>query len=461
MQSLPPLAAGDIVARLPLSESSAAGLLAALLDGPGRSEQMVGVLWRDPSLTIWTSLHPLRRRRAPRDLHELAAWLAEHAFAVLDWRRDAGVSPPGGSDEDFACWRRRSDSALKLADAAAGGASPHLASRIRLVAFLRNAVEWLFGAAMPHDLDSVERLVPSWLRQLLVDLQSSVPHPDPAIRAVQESRLSASAAPRREDSAPPSVAAALPRLAEKLARLERLETDFAAALQREKLASLQKLAYGASHEINNPLANISARAQTLLIDETDPERRRALATINDQALRAFEMIANMMLFAKPPDLNLAETDACRVVAKVIGELTPVAGQQGTALRSECDVGEMRLLADETQLGVLVKALCRNALEAAECGGEATITLHRVKQSVRISVHDTGPGLGDEARRHLFDPFYSGREAGRGLGFGLSWCWTIVEAHGGEIAFESGADKGTTFIISLPLAGPESAEAPAE
>ncbi|MEX0818839.1 MAG: histidine kinase dimerization/phospho-acceptor domain-containing protein, partial [Pirellulaceae bacterium] len=90
---------------------------------------------------------------------------------------------------------------------------------------------------------------------------------------------------------------ALSRLVERLIRLKQLETDFDDALVREKLASMRELAYGASHEINNPLANISSRAQTLLDDESDPQRRRKLATINSQAFRAHEMIADMMLFA--------------------------------------------------------------------------------------------------------------------------------------------------------------------
>ena len=71
--------------------------------------------------------------------------------------------------------------------------------------------------------------------------------------------------------------------------------DFEQRLEREKLEALKELAYGASHEINNPLANIAARAQTLLDDEIDPERRRKLLAIHRQALRAHEMIADLML----------------------------------------------------------------------------------------------------------------------------------------------------------------------
>ncbi len=89
----------------------------------------------------------------------------------------------------------------------------------------------------------------------------------------------------------------------KLARLDELERRFDAAVQHAKLEAMKELAYGAGHEINNPLANIATRAQTLLRDETNPERRRKLAAINAQAFRAHEMIADLMLFARPPQMR--------------------------------------------------------------------------------------------------------------------------------------------------------------
>ena len=92
--------------------------------------------------------------------------------------------------------------------------------------------------------------------------------------------------------------------AAKLARLEELEHRFAEAVERAKLEAMKELAYGAGHEINNPLANIATRAQTLLQEETDPEKRRKLAAINAQAFRAHEMIADLMLFARPPQGEL-------------------------------------------------------------------------------------------------------------------------------------------------------------
>ena len=96
--------------------------------------------------------------------------------------------------------------------------------------------------------------------------------------------------------------------------------DFSAAVEAAKLQALYNFAYGLSHEINNPLANISARAQTLLIDETGPERRRKLATIVQQAFKAHEMIADLMLFARPPTLRPQPVDIAKLADTVVAEM---------------------------------------------------------------------------------------------------------------------------------------------
>jgi signal transduction histidine kinase len=252
-----------------------------------------------------------------------------------------------------------------------------------------------------------------------------------------------------EEATPGPWGKALRALVERLSRLEQLERDFDRVLLSEKLDSMRELAYGASHEINNPLANISSRAQTLLRDETDPERRRKLATINSQAFRAHEMIADMMLFAKPPDLVRENVNLPELIAQVLEELSDQADEQGTALIVTGTGSDCWLSADATHLSVALRALCRNSLEAIGAGGQVTISLVANDDVVELSVIDTGPGISQEVRRHLFDPFYSGREAGRGLGFGLSKCWRIVELHGGTI--EVGSDDGeqTRFTIRLP------------
>jgi signal transduction histidine kinase len=202
----------------------------------------------------------------------------------------------------------------------------------------------------------------------------------------------------------------------------------------------------------------------LLRDEPDPERRRKLAVIHAQAMRAHEMIADLMLFAQPPPLRAATIDAVELVDQVLQELAPDAAEQGTALVHVTPSGPLWLTADHDHLAVAVKAVCRNALEALSLAGRIEVAVQTAVPPVRdvaggewiaIAVHDTGRGIPPEVRRHLFDPYFSGREAGRGLGLGLSKCWRIITDHGGRIDVDSGPDRGTTITLRLPKTGPAS------
>jgi signal transduction histidine kinase len=249
-------------------------------------------------------------------------------------------------------------------------------------------------------------------------------------------------------------------LARRLARLTELEQAFDAAVETAKLDALKEFAYGASHEINNPLANISARAQTLLQDERDPERRRRLAAINSQAFRAHEMIADVMLFARPPRMERRPVDLAALVASLLDELAESAAAQGTQLIWASPSESIVARVDPVHLRVALHALVTNALEALAAGGRVEFLVRRVAapaersihlagDSVEILISDSGPGIPPHVRPHIFDPFYSGREAGRGLGMGLSKCWRIIREHGGRIDVESVAGAGAIFKIVLP------------
>jgi len=262
-----------------------------------------------------------------------------------------------------------------------------------------------------------------------------------------------------------------------------MSADFEARLEREKLDAMKELAYGASHEINNPLANISARAQTLLRDEPHPERRRALEAIRQQAVRAHEMISDLMLFARPPALVLERVNLGQLLTSIYGSWTEPCEARNIRLLLQLPEQEQFLTADADQLTVAVTAVIRNALEASDSGDTITMILRELAQpahslaspasasltsasltsgppasaspalaspALAIEVTDTGSGMTAEVRRHLFDPFFSGREAGRGLGFGMSKCWRIVTDHQGTVVVQSDADEGTTISLQLPL-----------
>ncbi len=264
-------------------------------------------------------------------------------------------------------------------------------------------------------------------------------------------------------------------IADRLARLAELENDFQRALEAEKLEALAEFAAGAGHEINNPLTVISGRAQLLLHGESDPERRHALALISAQAMRVYEMIADLMLFARPPRPERARCDLAGLIVSLAAELTPIADGQQTRLTYLGPPGPLEIEADAAQLSVALRALCQNSFEALGSGGHVEIELNEVAKEgclpgeprsnsllpatapaanfprgeLRLSVRDDGPGITAEQRRHIFDPFYSARQAGRGLGLGLSKAWRIVIQHGGRIEVASQPGQGAAFTIVLP------------
>lgn len=301
--------------------------------------------------------------------------------------------------------------------------------------------------------------------------------------ALAERRNRASGSPPFDEAWRARFASIGARLAENEALSQRFADELAAA----KIAALKEFAYGAGHEINNPLANISARAQTLLRDELHGERRRALATINRQAMRAHEMIADLMLFARPPRLDVSQVDAAELTRRVVDELQPLAEAQATQLFTRTPDEPLVAAVDGTQLAVAIKAVVRNALEAVAAGGNVEVTARMADVSaerdvlhdrdatenanrqvaecplassepprlLEFTVRDDGPGFSERERAHLFDPFFSGREAGRGLGFGLCLAWRIVTDHGGQIAIASEPNRGATVTLSVPAGSPAS------
>ena len=224
---------------------------------------------------------------------------------------------------------------------------------------------------------------------------------------------------------------------------------FQQLLQTEKLAALRQLAYGASHEINNPLANIAMRAEMLLRGEPDPDRQRKLQVIRQQAMRAHEMISDLMLFANPPRPTLQAIELRAWLKQLAEELQADVRLAGGELVVESQ-SEQTVVGDPVQLAEAVRALVRNSLEAQPAGARIRLAAGEDTQGASyLEVSDNGPGISDEIARHMFDPFFSGREAGRGLGFGLPKAWRIAESHGGKLCCLDRSAGQTLFRLSWP------------
>ncbi len=169
----------------------------------------------------------------------------------------------------------------------------------------------------------------------------------------------------------------------------------------------------------------------------DLERRRQLLTIGGQALRIRDMIGDTMLFARPPEPKPEHLDLQTAMPEI---LKPLGGELKTANFS-CDVPQpVAIFADRVQLAVVITELLRNSLEWQDNGGTIRLSATTIDSPqgpmAQIVIEDDGESFTEQDQPHLFDPFYCGRQAGRGLGFGLPKCWRIVTNHHGQIGIAS-------------------------
>lgn len=453
---------------IPLHEHTAFMLVSGLLheDVDDQHDTIRGALEIDPLLATW-AVHVADRSDVQLTSFSTAVrWLVDslHRFIAVPDRLASSQPLPVATR---AAWRSITTEAVgcaRIARRSAETAGLSNASSAFWLGMLCSAKSQLdqFATQNGHSpLHGFTLTWPRWLQEFEAKTNTTNSASVAAcVRDAIRSKSSDLAVVSREERELwfrpyPEFRSLVPSLLKKLKRLNRLEEQFAEALQKEKLAALQQLAYGASHEINNPLANISTRAQTLVYNEQDADRRKKLLAINQQAFRAYEMIADLMLFAKPPRLEIAEFSVNQVLGQIQNELAGDTAKDNIRVdlivRNE-EVGEpLRCLGDSVQIAAALKAICVNGVEAMEPGGQLTIeaSLNHQSKCIEVSVEDSGAGLSEIAQRHLFDPFFSGREAGRGLGFGLSKAWRIVEQHHGRIEVSSQPNRGCRFTVILP------------
>ncbi len=210
-----------------------------------------------------------------------------------------------------------------------------------------------------------------------------------------------------------------------------------------------EMAYGLSHELNNPLANIAGRARLLAERETDPEKRQQLAIIVDQAMRGCEMIADLMLFARPPAWSPGDVDL-RSLLKDVCDRAEKSNSRAVTIALDVDqVPSCAMItADREGVSEAVWAVLRNALEVARASIE--VRLSQQERCFHVTISDDGPGLSQLALERAFHPYFSGREAGRGIGLGLSKAQRIVALCGGHIWLENIVPTGCCVHIRVPV-----------
>lgn len=243
------------------------------------------------------------------------------------------------------------------------------------------------------------------------------------------------------------------RLEDQLDGLHRAAADLGEQLGERlrdaKLAGLAELAAGAGHEINNPLAVISGNAQRLLRTEPDPARNESLRAIVRQSHRISGLLRDLMEFARPPRPIRRAFPLSQLLDAVKDEYAPLAAERSVRLEFDYTGSMPWIDADVKQLTHALGALVRNAIEATPIGGCVCVSLSGSDdEPVVIAVEDSGPGMTPDVVEHAFDPFYSGRSAGRGRGLGLSTAWQLTRQNGGDVRYEPTPEGAARFLLTV-------------
>jgi hypothetical protein len=241
-----------------------------------------------------------------------------------------------------------------------------------------------------------------------------------------------------------------------------LEKEFQAKFyQAEKMATIGALAAGVAHEINNPLTAISGFAEglnrrvrhieKLVAPEMAEDFKEYTETIIKECLRCRDIVQTLLTFSRPVasslnpvNLNHCVNDSLFILKHHLKEHLKISVKTDLASNLPAIMG------DESQLKQVIINLFTNALDATGEGDEIRIITRPGKNGgSELLVQDTGCGIPPDLKNKLFEPFFTTKPVGKGIGIGLSTCYSIVSNHRGEITVDSEEGQGASFKVSLP------------
>jgi PAS domain S-box-containing protein len=224
--------------------------------------------------------------------------------------------------------------------------------------------------------------------------------------------------------------------------------------QSEKLAALGELVAGVAHELNNPLAGISAFAQLLLEEPLDDDQRESARLIKREADRAVGVIRDLLLFSRKTGPTNAPVDLNALIELTLRLRAYSLRSSGVDIETHLDRDLPEIAGDDQKLQQVILNLIVNAEYAMRRSTTRRLVIRTAREAdtAVAEVSDTGTGMSEETLQRVFEPFFTTKPPGEGTGLGLSVSYGIVEAHGGTIGVASIPGRGTTFRMMLPARG---------
>ncbi|WP_224365454.1 sensor histidine kinase [Hyalangium versicolor] len=242
------------------------------------------------------------------------------------------------------------------------------------------------------------------------------------------------------------------------ARESQLKAQAEALARAEQLAAVGRISAQVAHEVRNPLSSIGLNVEMIgdaldraafRNEDDEREAKELLTAVTREVDRLTDVTEQYLRMARPPKPTLVSEDVTEVLGGVLDFAREELERAGVEVVRAFARDTPQVLADEGQLRQVFLNLLRNSREAMPDGGRLTVSTRGLEKEVEISVQDTGRGMTETVRERLFEPFFSTKEGGTGLGLSVSQ--QILQAHGGTLACQSLPGQGTTFVLRLPRA----------
>jgi len=221
--------------------------------------------------------------------------------------------------------------------------------------------------------------------------------------------------------------------------------------QAERLAALGEMVAGISHEIKNPLGIIRSTAELLgeMPDANDSQKRLSVV-ITEESTRLNQIVTEFLDFARPQVPNLQECHLEEIIEKNLSFVRPELEKKGIMVNDNLNGRSLKLLADQELIYRAFLNILINAIQSMRDGGTIDIKVEEERDNYRIEIEDTGCGISEENVNKIFNPFFTTKEKGSGLG--LSIVRKIIEGHRGSVAIQSIEGEGTKVRVQLPRKG---------